>query len=403
MSTKTIPINDVYIPFLDNETRIEDIYGGRGSGKSVFVSQKKVLQAAQEPHHKILVVRKVAKTIRLSVWPRLKAVIHELGVPFKENKSEYTLTFPTGSQILCVGADDPEKLKSLEGITSAWVEEATELTEDDFDNIDIALRNEKHHKNQITLTHNPVPVVPGETHWIQDRCINISDDDVVVLKTTHWDNAFLPETNRQRIEALRETNYSLYQMWGLGEFTTLEGVIFDNWDSVDEIPDNARFLGYGLDFGFTLDPTALVGVYQHDVDIYLKELIYQSGLTNQDIAQQLSQLGVDRSDEIIADSAEPKSIEEIHRLGWNIKPAVKGPDSVNHGIDYMKQFRIHLLRGDVNLKREFSTYCWGRDKNNKLLPKPVDDNNHGIDAARYRLTRRLGVVKVTSIAEQLGL
>jgi phage terminase large subunit len=402
MSNK-IPINDVFLPYLKEDARIIDLYGGRGSGKSVFASQKIVMQASSEENHKILVVRKVAKTIRLSVWPRLKNVIYGWGIPAKLNKSEFTITFPTGSEILCVGADDPEKLKSLEGITSAWIEEATELTEADFDNIDVALRNEQHHKNQIVLTHNPVPIVPGEKHWIQERIINVKSPDIKVLKTTYKDNVFLPETNRKRIEALKDTNMSLYKMWGLGEFTTLEGVIFDNWDIVDEIPENARHLGYGLDFGFTLDPSAFIGVRQHDVDIYVWEVFYQTGLTNQDISKEFEHAEISKMDEIVPDSAEPKSIEELRRLGWNVYPSIKGPDSINHGINYMKQFRIHILRGSHNLIREFSTYCWGRDKNNKLLPKPVDENNHGIDAIRYRMTRRQGgrVSKVS--ADSLGL
>jgi phage terminase large subunit len=401
--SKILPINDVYLPYLDNKTRVEDFYGGRGSGKSVFASQKKVLQAAQEPHHKILCVRKVARTLRLSVWPRLKAVICELGVQVKENKSELTYTFQNGSQILCVGADDPEKLKSLEGITSAWIEEATELTEEDFDNIDIALRNEKYHKNQITLTHNPVPVVPGQMHWIQKRCINVDSKDVVVLKTTHKDNAFLPEENRKRIEALKETNYSLYRMWGLGEFTTLEGVVFENWDIVDEVPENADFLGYGLDFGFTIDPSALVGIWQHDKDIWVKEIFYSSGLTNQDIAGLIKKNEIQRSDLIVADSAEPKSIEEIRRAGFNVHPCVKGKDSIYWGINYMKQFKLHVLRGSVNVIRELSTYCWSRDKDGNLLPKPVDENNHSIDAMRYRITRGKGGRVSEVSASYLGL
>lgn len=360
-------------------------YGGRGSGKSVAASQAFLYRAANRKG-RALAVRKVARTLRVSVWPRLLSELSDWNLlpRCKINKTEMSVTLPNGSEINCIGADDPEKIKSVQGAWLAWIEEADSLTEADFDAIDFSLRSGG---DTILMTFNPPPTTPGTDHWIKARFIDRHDPDATVLKTTWRDNPFLPELYTRRLEDLKETNPDLYRMWALGEFVGLSGAIFKNWAIVPGIPDDAAFLGYGLDFGFSVDPAALIACYRYNGELYYREVVYETGLTNKDLMDRMEQAGVSQSQEIIADSAEPKSIEELRRAGWNVKPAVKGPDSVRKGIDYMLQFKHNVEQGSAGLIKEFGAYSWKTGSDGKPKPEPVDAWNHGIDAIRYRVSR----------------
>ena len=179
-------------------------------------------------------------------------------------------------------------------------------------------------------------------------------------------------------------------MYGLGLVGSLDGVIFD-WREVDTIPNEAEFLAYGLDWGFSSDPTALIEVWQDKNKLYIKELIYSTGLTNGDIINEMYKLNVDRYREIIADSAEPKSIEDIYRGGFkNIYPAKKGADSIRNSIDKLQQFELFITSDSTNLKRELSSYIWTKDKHGVQTNNPIDFNNHGIDALRYVALNKIG-------------
>ena len=377
---------EAHRPLVTADTRYVLDYGGRGSGKSVGASQA-VLELATKRKGRVLAVRKVARTLRLSVWPRLLSELSAWGLLKRSrvNRTEMSITLPNGSEISCIGADDPEKIKSVEGAWLAWIEEADALTEADFDAIDFSLRAGG---DKMLLTFNPPPMIPGIPHWIKARFIDRHEPDATVIKTTWKDNAFLPEKYTERLQALEQTNPELYRMWALGEFVGLSGAIFQNWDIVDEIPEYAEFMGYGLDFGFSVDPAALVACYKADGEHYYREVIYATGLTNSDLVSEMKRAGVDRHDEIVADSAEPKSIEELRRAGYNVTPAIKGPDSVRKGIDYMKGVRQHIERGSDNIIKEFGAYCWATNKDGSYKPAPIDAFNHGIDSIRYRVTKR---------------
>ena len=169
----------------------------------------------------------------------------------------------------------------------------------------------------------------------------------------------------------------------------LEGVIFSNWKQIDKVPSDARLIGIGLDFGYTNDPTSLVAVYKSGDNLYVDELIYQTGLTNPDISNRLKDLNLDRRTEVFADSAEPKSIEELHRMGWNVKPTQKGADSVIVGIDVLKRHKLFVTPRSNNLIKELQNYKWVEDKNGNLLNKPIDAFNHAIDAMRYATYNKL--------------
>lgn len=386
-------INDAYFPVLDTTKTYIDLYGGRGSGKSHFVAKQYLpLKCATEPGHKVMAARKVAATIRLSTWPAVLAGLSELGLAqlCEINKTERTILFPTRSEMFFVGADDPEKLKSLEGVTTAWLEEATEFSDADFLNIDAAI---KAPGKKIILTHNPIPMQPEYPHWIKSTFIDRPHDDALVIKTTYRDNLrFLPAQYCDQLERLKDTNPKLWEMWANGNYATLEGVIFNNWDIVDAVPSEGgiKDLGYGMDFGFTVDPSTLVKVWAFGLgsdraEVWLREDIYETGLNNQALAARMRELGVPRNAEIIADSSEPKSIDELRQAGFNVFAAAKGPDSVRSGISLMQSAKIHILRGSTNLVKEFSAYCWKKNASGKTLPEPMDSFNHGIDAVRYRL------------------
>lgn len=381
-------VNDAYIPLFDTKAKYVDLWGGRGSGKSYAVgAQLLPLRAAELPGHKILAGRKVAATIRYSVWPMLMRGLALFGLMARVaiNKTDRSITFPNGSEIMCIGFDDPEKLKSLEDVSTAWLEEAYEYSEQDVENLDAAMKG---NFKQIIFTHNPFPMIPEFPHWLKSRFIDNPPENALVIKTTYRDNLrFLPPDYCKGLEDLKTRNPKLWDMWANGNFVTLEGCIFDKWDVVDTIPEGAKLAGYGLDFGYASDPAALVGVWTKGRDAFIKEFVYATGLLNSDLITLFSELQINRNDDIIADSSEPKSIEEICRAGYNCRPCVKGTDSITHGINKLKEYDLHLVRGSTNLIKEFAAYSWKTNKDGKPLPIPCDTNNHGIDATRYVIDR----------------
>jgi len=228
----------------------------------------------------------------------------------------------------------------------------------------------------MIIDYNP----SEEFHWIYDQVI--PRDDCDFFKTTYLDNPFLEDTLVEEIERLKEVDDNYWQVYGLGERGRSKALIF-NHDQIDTIPSDAKFKAYGLDFGYSNDPTALVSIWEKDRYLYIDELIYKTGMTNQDISNELKSLGIDKRDIIWADSSEPKSIEEIHRMGFNIRPVTKGRDSIDVGIDIMRRFKLTITSRSVNLIKEFRNYKYIEDKNGKVTNKPLDAFNHGVDASRY--------------------
>jgi phage terminase large subunit len=235
---------------------------------------------------------------------------------------------------------------------------------------------------KIIIDYNP----SDEFHWIYEKVKTREDADFYI--TTYKDNPFLEPEIIAEIERLKYTDENYWKVYGLGQVGAAKSLIF-TINLTDAIPDNARLLSYGMDFGYTNDPTTLVGVYLYDTNLYIDELLYRTNMTNQDIAKELDRLGIGRRDEIYADSSEPKSIEEIYRMGWNIKPATKGQGSVNIGIDMLKRYAINVTKRSTNSIKEFRNYKWKEDKNGNVLNEPVDFFNHSIDACRYATYAKL--------------
>ena len=270
-----------------------------------------------------------------------------------------------------IGADDEQKLRGAKR-NILYCNEANELEyKQEF--FQLLMRTE----NKIFIDFNP----DDEQVWInQEIEIKRSNEvgDVEVIVSNYKNNSFLPKSLIKEIEYLKQTDKEFWKIYGLGEYGNISGLIYENVKYVNSMPD-AKLVAYGLDFGYSLDPAACLAVYKRDKDLYLKEIVYEKGLTNQDLAERLKPI-VNR-DEVICDSAEPKSIEELYRLGINAKPAVKGRDSILNGIDILKRYNINVVNSS-NLKREFRTYKWATDKNGNSLQKPIG-LDHLMDALRY--------------------
>ena len=270
-----------------------------------------------------------------------------------------------------IGADDEQKLRGAKR-NILYCNEANELEyKQEF--FQLLMRTE----NKIFIDFNP----DDEQVWInQEIEIKRSNEvgDVEVIVSNYKNNSFLPKSLIKEIEYLKQTDKEFWKIYGLGEYGNISGLIYENIKYVNSMPE-AKLVAYGLDFGYSLDPAACLAVYKRDKDLYLKEILYEKGLTNQDLAERLKPI-VNR-DEVICDSAEPKSIEELYRLGINAKPAVKGRDSILNGIDILKRYNINVVNSS-NLKKEFRTYKWATDKNGNSLQKPIG-LDHLMDALRY--------------------
>lgn len=375
----------VYWPYVrDYITRFNVYYGGAGSGKSHFVAQKLILKCLQYKR-KLLVVRKVGNTVKDSVWAMFLKLLYQMPAVIKNiNKSEYTIELINGTIILFKGFDDPEKIKSIEGITDIVVEEASELTEDDFDQLNLRLRA-KCGMLQIHLMFNPV----SKANWVYKRFFeNGIPEDTVIIHTTYKDNPHLPKEYIDSLMRLERTNPAYYKIYVLGDFATLDKLVFPvktvRLVSDDEIKDLLFWIG--MDFGYTNDPTAITWGYvdQAKKILYVTGEYNKRGMTNDVIAKTVTDLGFAK-ERIIADAAEPKSIAELRKLGLHrIIGAVKGPDSVKNGIDRLQRYDIVIDERCTNTIEEFNNYTWVKDKKTgEYINQPVDTFNHHIDSIRY--------------------
>lgn len=384
--------NKAYLPYLqDYSKRYEIYYGGAGSGKSKFVSQKLVYKAMQSLR-KILVLRKVNRTTKNSTFQILQDTLSEWKLlPYcKVNKTDFSIILPNGSQFICIGLDDQEKLKSIVGLTDAWLEEATEFTQNDFNQVDLRIR-ERVDASQIILSFNPV----SKANWCflqffkEDPTLDAFRAGCNIVHTNYLDNKFLPDEYIKSLLLLETTNPVFYKIYALGEFGSLDKLVYNNWQSIEF--DYTQIKGkrcLGLDFGYTNDPTALTCSIADDENkrLYVYQTWGGTGYLNDQIAKKLIELGYGRST-IIADSAEAKSIDEIKLAGVRrILPATKGPGSILQGIQRVQQYEIIVHPSCTELIEELQNYSWTKDKaTNEYINKPVDKFNHYLDALRYSL------------------
>ena len=368
------------------KARKKVIQGGTSASKTFGILAVLIDHAAKHPKSEISVVSESVPHLRrgaIKDFAKIMQWTHRW-VPDRWNKTLLQYNFANGSTIEFFSADSEARLRGARR-QLLYINEANNI---DFDSYyQLAIRTSQ----EIFIDFNP-------THefWAHTEVLPEADAEFLIL--TYQDNEALPDTIRNDIELNRakaETSAywaNWWKVYGMGQVGTLQGAIYEDFEVVDGIDvSRAKFVALGLDWGFSNDPTALVAIYRQGDCLLIQELLYATGLTNQDIADKLRSLGITRAWEIVADSAEPKSIEEIYRLGFNIKPAEKGPDSVRNGIDILKRFKLQVTKDSTNLIKELRSYTWATDKEGKNTGVPIDSFNHACDALRYVALNKLRV------------
>ena len=374
MSSLKIKTSNVFERNYNAETKIVVNQGGTRSGKTYSVCQLLIVKAFEHTGKKFSIVRKSLPSLKLSVMKDFFEILNTLNLydESNHNKSDHTYTL-NGNLFEFISLDQPQKKRGTKR-HYLFCNEANELTWEDF--FQLIVRTEE----KVFIDYNP----SDSHHWIYDRVL--TREDCTFIKSTYLDNPFLPDELVKEIERLRTTDEDYWKIYGLGERGFSKAVVFPKVATIGDVPEDAKLISTGLDFGFSNDPSALIEVYEKGDTLIFNELIYERGLTNADITKRMDAFGIDRRRAIFADSSEPKSIEEIYRLGYNIKACVKGRDSINIGIDLLKRFNLQVTGKSKNLIAEFANYKWQEDKNGYLINKPIDNHNHGIDSLRYAVT-----------------
>ena len=386
-----------YKEFWNFKGRYRVVKGSRGSKKSTTISMWIIYNMMKYPLANTLVVRRVFNTHKDSTYTQLKWASNNLGVShlWKFSKSPLEATYiPTGQKILFRGLDDPMSITSITVehgyLCWCWFEEAFQvMNEDDFNKIDMSIRGEMPpgYFKQITLSFNPW----SEKHWLKRRFFDVKDNDVLASTTTYKCNEYLGEDDIQVFEKMKLNNTRRYNIEGLGNWGIAEGLVYENFEELEfDIEDIKRRSNiksaFGLDFGYTNDPTAFICALV-DLDnkgIYIFDEHYQKAMTNKMISDMIKYKGYSK-EMIIADSSEPKSIDDIQRNGvYRILPAKKGKDSILNGIQFIQDFKIYVHPKCENTIIELSNYVWS-NKEGVNINKPIDEYNHLMDALRYAL------------------
>ena len=402
LKSKKIRLPDLvgkgYKDFWNFKGRYRVCKGSRGSKKSKTTALFFIYSMMKYPGANLLVVRKVYRTLKDSCFTDLKWAINILGVQdywsVKESPLEI-IYIPTGQKILFRGLDDPLKVTSITvdtvNLCWAWIEEAYEINkEQDFNMLDESIRGtvEEPLYKQITLTFNPW----NERHWLKKRFFDVEDENIMAKTTNYKCNEWLDDSDKKLFEDMKKNNPRRYQVAGLGNWGIVEGLVYENWKEkefdVNEISKRKGVKSaFGLDFGYTNDPSAffcgLIDVANKE--IYVFDEIYKNAMKNRQIAEEIIRKGYGK-EKIVADSQEPKSIDELYDLGLKgIRKSRKGRDSINNGVQYIQDYKIIIHPRCVNFITEISNYMWDKDKFDNPVNKPVDNFNHLMDAMRYAL------------------
>ena len=363
---------------LKANTRIVVNQGGTRSSKTYSLAQLIILKALQEKGKVYSICRKTLPALKGTAYRDFLGILEDLNLynPDKHNKSELTYRL-NDNLIEFISIDMSQKIRGRKR-NVLWLNEANEFTMEDW--IQLTLRTTEN----IYLDFNP----SDPYSWIYDNVMN--RDDCTFIKSTYLDNPFLSDDTINEIERLRQLDSNYWKIYGLGDMAQPTETIFRQFEICNNIPTESTLIALGMDFGFTNDPTAIVEVYKLNDDLYLNELLYKKGLTNQDIARSLTDLQITQRTEIIYDSAEPKSGEELRRLGFLMYPAKKGADSVNLGIDVLRRYKLNITKSSTNLINEIKYYKWLVDKNGHIINKPAtNQQDHLLDACRYVALNKL--------------
>ena len=374
--------------------RYRVVKGSRASKKSKTTALWCIVNLMKYPQANLLVIRKTYRTLKDSCFTELKWAIHRLRADdwweIKESPLEMTYK-PTGQKIYFRGLDDPLKVTSITveaGVLCwGWIEEAYEITrESDFDTLDESLRGEVPDGlfKQWTITFNPW----NERHWLKSRFFDEPSADTLALTTNYLCNEWLDSSDLALFEKMRQKNPRRYKVAGLGEWGVTEGLVFENYREERFDPESVRHLPayFGLDFGYTNDPTAFVALSldRENRRIYVWDEFYERGMSNRAIGQRITDMGYGK-ERITADCAEAKSIDELHGYGLRIRGSRKGRDSIMNGVQWIQNYEIIVHPRCVNFLTEITNYTWDRDRFGNLVNCPIDDFNHLMDAMRYAL------------------
>jgi len=384
---KRVPVSVVFEKNFRAKTKIVVNQGGSRSGKTYSILQLLILVKAFEEQNQVFsIVRKSMPALRATAMRDFFDILrtHDLYDQGNHNKTENTYML-NDNLVEFMSLDQPQKKRGAKR-TYLFLNEANELSLEDW--IQLSMRTEK----QIFIDYNP----SMDEHWLYETVI--PREDCTFIHSTYLDNIqFLPVEVVKEIENLKVVDENYWRIYGMGEIGQIKGLVFTNWEPVEEFPEHCDWISYGMDFGFTNDPTVIVKVGMHGGEIWVDELIYSRGLTNHDILQTLSAHAISKGDDIVADN-QPQSIYEIRREGFNIRPTYKGANSIITGIDILKRFRIKVTKRSVNLIRELKNYKWKEDSLGNAMNQPVDKFNHAIDALRYvAMDRKLAERRVVRV------
>ncbi len=376
-----IKSSPVYLKNINSTKKIKINRGGTRSTKSYSICQLIVVWLLTgrignrfDERGIFSIVRKFLPSLRSSALRDFTEILEETGMFHLVQNNKSNLEFKYGNRIVEFFSVDKETKLRGRKRDHLFVDEANEINKIEWQQLLFRTTGD------IYLALNP----SEPTHFIKTELEDLrqhEQGDVDVIVSSYKDNPFIEESLIKEIELLEKTDPSLWRVYGNGEWGAIEGLIFNNFKACDQVL--GEVIGYGLDFGYSIDPTALVEIRKSEGELFVSTLIYERGLTNQDISKKMKDLEVNIFKPIIADSAEPKSIEELYRDGWrNISGAKKGRDSIRNGIDILKRYHVNYLAGDL-ISKEIMTYKFRQDKNGELQEEPVDFNNHSLDALRY--------------------
>lgn len=363
------------ILYLANLEATEDVIvnqGGTSSGKTYAILQALCSKAISQRGLVITVAGQDIPNLKSGALRDMETIVdgseqlRRLVTGY--NKTERTFSFRSGSIMEFKSYDDAQDAKSGKR-DYLFINEANGIPYEVYTELEMRTRM------QVYIDYNP-----NAEFWVHEKVLK--EPSVKLLISDHRHNPFLSARQHARIEALKDKDEEMFKVYARGLTGKIEGLIFRNYVIVDAVPAEAELIAYGLDFGFTNDPTGLLAVYRYNGELYLDELLYETGLTNQAIGDKMGAMGVSKYVEVVADSAEPKSIAEISNMGFRVLPAEKGPDSVKNSIDIIKRFKLNVTRRSTNLRKELGSYKW-KVKDGKPINVPVDFLNHLIDPLRY--------------------
>ena len=394
-------INPSFFPLLTDKNRYEVLIGGAGSGKSVFVAQKILIRIfvgfETGIRHRVLCLRKTQPAIRKSVFALFKGLLSEWGLLdenfVKINISDMSFTFKNGSEILCNGLDDAEKIKSIYGITSVWLEEASEMTLDDFRQVNLRLRGSFESYKQIMISFNPI----SKLLFLYDEFFENKKPNATIHRSTYKDNLWLMKNDPEyvaELESYKEIDQTYYNIYTLGEWGQLLESIYSNYEIIKEFPEDNFFqdICYSIDYGFNA-PSVLLFNGCHDEEFFIKEMMYENKLTHTQLIQRLGgliPLKYRRQRLIYVDSAEPELIKQLNQSGFIAK---KSDKSVKDGINYIKSIKLYIDSQSINLCKEIGGYSYRKDNNGNILEEPIKIRDHAMDAMRYGLFTHFGKIR----------